>query len=136
MVNVSLAVAPVASVIATPAATVAMPLEALINLVANNEASGIGGGQLTAVPDPATLTLCVIGLSVLAMRRVRSHSNRSFSIKILGSMNHDRPQVRSDDRSTRRERPIAIIFGGCKAQSTKDLATEHRYRDAISPTCD
>ena len=45
-------------------------LQALITLIANNAASG--GGQLTAVPEPATLTLSVIGLSILAMLRLRS----------------------------------------------------------------
>ena len=49
-------------------------LQALISLVANNEASGNGG--LTAVPEPATITLCVIGLGILAMRRLRSHAAR------------------------------------------------------------
>jgi hypothetical protein len=44
-------------------------LQTLISLVADNEASG--GGQLTAVPEPATQTLSVIGVSVLAIRRIR-----------------------------------------------------------------
>ena len=43
-------------------------LQALITLIANNTASG--GGQLTAVPEPATLILCVMGFGVLAVRRV------------------------------------------------------------------
>ncbi len=49
-------------------------LQALITLVANNEASG-GGGQLTAVPEPSTLILSVTGLSFLALghRRRRAH---------------------------------------------------------------
>ena len=45
-------------------------VQALINLVANNEASG-GSGLLTAVPEPAALTLCVVGFSILAVRRIR-----------------------------------------------------------------
>ena len=49
-------------------------IQALISFLASNNGR-IGGGQLTAVPEPATLTLCVIGLSVLAMRRFRSHGS-------------------------------------------------------------
>ena len=44
-------------------------LQALISLVANNAASGHGG--LTAVPEPATLSLCGMGFSVFAVRRIR-----------------------------------------------------------------
>ena len=44
-------------------------IQALINLVANNAASG--GSLLTSAPEPTTLMLCVLGFSVLAMRRVR-----------------------------------------------------------------
>ena len=45
-------------------------IQALIDLAANN-ASGGGGGQLTAVPEPATLSLCGMGFSVLAVLRIR-----------------------------------------------------------------
>ena len=43
-------------------------IQALITLIANNAANG--GGQLTAVSEPATLILCVMGFGVLAIRRV------------------------------------------------------------------
>jgi fibronectin-binding autotransporter adhesin len=43
-------------------------IQALINLVANTVS---GGGALTAVPEPSTLILSVIGLSVLALGRLR-----------------------------------------------------------------
>ncbi len=49
-------------------------VQALITLIANHEASGNGG--LTAVPEPATVTLGMIGLGILAMRRRRSHAIR------------------------------------------------------------
>jgi hypothetical protein len=46
-------------------------LQALISLVANNF---VGGSSLATVPEPATLTLSVIGLSVFVIRRLRTHS--------------------------------------------------------------
>jgi Dockerin type I domain/PEP-CTERM motif len=46
-------------------------LQSLITLVANNFG---GGSSLATVPEPATLTLSVIGLSVFAIRRWRTHS--------------------------------------------------------------
>jgi hypothetical protein len=49
-------------------------LQALITLVANNTISG--GGALTAVPEPSTLILSVIGLSVLALDRLRRPAAR------------------------------------------------------------
>jgi hypothetical protein len=52
-----------------------LDVQSLISLVANNAASS--GGQLTAVPEPATQTLSVIGASVLAMWRLR----RRMSLK-------------------------------------------------------
>ena len=41
-------------------------LQALITLIANNAASG-GGGQLTAVPEPATIVLLGIGALAIAI---------------------------------------------------------------------
>ena len=46
-------------------------LQALIALVANNF---VGGSSLAAVPEPATLTLSVVALSVFAIRRLRTRS--------------------------------------------------------------
>jgi Dockerin type I domain len=48
-------------------------LQALITLIANHAA---GGGELTAVREPATITLGVIGLGILAMCRLRSPAAR------------------------------------------------------------
>ena len=49
-------------------------IQSLISLIANNAVSG--GGQLTAVPEPTTLTLSVIGLSVLAPLGLRRFAAR------------------------------------------------------------
>ncbi len=49
-------------------------LQSLITLVANNTVSG--GGPLTAVPEPSTLILSIVGLSVLALGRLRRPAAR------------------------------------------------------------
>jgi hypothetical protein len=76
-------------------------IQALISLVANN-ASGGGGGQLTAVPEPGSIVLLGLGALAFAFRR-RSQATTNPS----NNTNHSQRGCRADQFSANQSQSIS-----------------------------